>query len=51
MELLCWGGDWDLPSVHTDSLIVLVTDLIYMKSDVCISDTAVSENAFLVFIL
>ncbi|XP_016093765.1 metaxin-3-like [Sinocyclocheilus grahami] len=23
MELLCWGGDWDLPSVHTDSLIVL----------------------------
>ncbi|XP_037387743.1 metaxin-3 isoform X2 [Pygocentrus nattereri] len=24
MELLCWGGDWDLPSVHTESLIVLV---------------------------
>ncbi|XP_076854142.1 metaxin-3 isoform X2 [Brachyhypopomus gauderio] len=23
MELLCWGGDWDLPSVHTESLIVL----------------------------
>uniref|UniRef100_A0A4W4FU52 Metaxin n=1 Tax=Electrophorus electricus TaxID=8005 RepID=A0A4W4FU52_ELEEL len=21
--LLCWGGDWDLPSVHTESLIVL----------------------------
>lgn len=25
MELKCWGGDWGLPSVHTDSLIVLVT--------------------------
>uniref|UniRef100_A0A3Q3ALI6 Metaxin n=2 Tax=Kryptolebias marmoratus TaxID=37003 RepID=A0A3Q3ALI6_KRYMA len=24
MELRCWGGDWGLPSVHTDSLIVLV---------------------------
>ncbi|XP_037536396.1 metaxin-3 [Nematolebias whitei] len=23
MELRCWGGDWGLPSVHTDSLIVL----------------------------
>ncbi|XP_051532357.1 metaxin-3-like isoform X2 [Myxocyprinus asiaticus] len=23
IELLCWGDDWDLPSVHTDSLIVL----------------------------
>ncbi|XP_041042879.1 metaxin-3 isoform X1 [Carcharodon carcharias] len=23
MELMCWGGDWGLPSVHTDSLIVL----------------------------
>ncbi|XP_036383586.1 metaxin-3 isoform X2 [Megalops cyprinoides] len=23
MELSCWGGDWGLPSVHTDSLIVL----------------------------
>lgn len=25
MELRCWGGDWGLPSVHTESLIVLVT--------------------------
>uniref|UniRef100_A0A674BG02 Metaxin 3 n=1 Tax=Salmo trutta TaxID=8032 RepID=A0A674BG02_SALTR len=24
MELRCWGGDWGLPSVHTESLIVLV---------------------------
>ncbi|XP_008417048.1 metaxin-3 isoform X1 [Poecilia reticulata] len=23
MELRCWGGDWGLPSVHTDSLVVL----------------------------
>ncbi|KAJ8285494.1 hypothetical protein GJAV_G00027430 [Gymnothorax javanicus] len=23
MELSCWGGDWGLPSVHTDSLVVL----------------------------
>ncbi|XP_044052701.1 metaxin-3 isoform X4 [Siniperca chuatsi] len=23
MELRCWGGDWGLPSVHTESLIVL----------------------------
>lgn len=23
IELLCWGGDWDLPSVQTDSLTVL----------------------------
>ncbi|XP_077600430.1 metaxin-3-like isoform X1 [Stigmatopora nigra] len=23
MELRCWGGDWDLPSVHIESLIVL----------------------------
>ncbi|XP_072113923.1 metaxin-3 isoform X2 [Mobula birostris] len=23
MELMCWGGDWGLPSVHTDSLIIL----------------------------
>ncbi|XP_015252226.1 PREDICTED: metaxin-3 isoform X1 [Cyprinodon variegatus] len=23
MELRCWGADWGLPSVHTDSLIVL----------------------------
>ncbi|XP_059406096.1 metaxin-3 isoform X5 [Carassius carassius] len=23
MELFCWGGGWDLPSVHTDSLVVL----------------------------
>ncbi|KAJ8405618.1 hypothetical protein AAFF_G00315980 [Aldrovandia affinis] len=23
MELSCWAGDWGLPSVHTDSLIVL----------------------------
>ncbi|KAG5280983.1 hypothetical protein AALO_G00066160 [Alosa alosa] len=23
MELRCWGGDWDLPSVHFESLIVL----------------------------
>uniref|UniRef100_A0A674BG30 Metaxin 3 n=1 Tax=Salmo trutta TaxID=8032 RepID=A0A674BG30_SALTR len=22
MELRCWGGDWGLPSVHTESLIV-----------------------------
>lgn len=25
MELRCWGGDWGLPSVHTESLIVLVS--------------------------
>jgi len=25
LQLLCWGGDWDLPSVHTDCLVVLVT--------------------------
>lgn len=24
MELRCWGADWGLPSVHTDSLVVLV---------------------------
>ncbi|XP_024131995.1 metaxin-3 isoform X1 [Oryzias melastigma] len=23
MELRCWGADWGLPSVHTDSLVVL----------------------------
>ncbi|XP_015220822.2 metaxin-3 isoform X1 [Lepisosteus oculatus] len=23
MELICWGSDWGLPSVHTDSLIVM----------------------------
>ncbi|XP_043963740.1 metaxin-3 isoform X1 [Gambusia affinis] len=23
MELRCWGGDWGLPSVHTDCLVVL----------------------------
>ncbi|KAM4576954.1 metaxin-3 isoform 1-T1 [Odontesthes bonariensis] len=23
MELRCWGGDWGLPSVHTESLVVL----------------------------
>ncbi|KAH1169038.1 hypothetical protein KIL84_013628 [Mauremys mutica] len=23
MELSCWGGDWGLPSVHTESLIVM----------------------------
>ncbi|XP_066568085.1 metaxin-3 isoform X2 [Amia ocellicauda] len=23
MELTCWGGDWGLPSVHTESLIVM----------------------------
>ncbi|KAM4616767.1 metaxin-3 isoform 1-T1 [Polymixia lowei] len=23
MEVRCWGGDWGLPSVHTESLIVL----------------------------
>ncbi|KAG1957094.1 metaxin-3 isoform X2 [Pimephales promelas] len=23
LQLLCWGGDWDLPSVHTDCLVVL----------------------------
>ncbi|KAG8012078.1 Metaxin-3 [Nibea albiflora] len=23
MELRCWGGDWGLPSVHAESLIVL----------------------------
>ncbi|CAG5922635.1 unnamed protein product [Menidia menidia] len=23
MELRCWGGDWGLPSVHTESLIIL----------------------------
>ncbi|XP_069794616.1 metaxin-3 isoform X3 [Narcine bancroftii] len=23
MELMCWPGDWGLPSIHTDSLIVL----------------------------
>ncbi|TRY95874.1 hypothetical protein DNTS_021401 [Danionella cerebrum] len=23
LEVLCWGGDWGLPSVQTDSLIVL----------------------------
>ncbi|XP_061762349.1 metaxin-3 isoform X1 [Nerophis ophidion] len=23
MELRCWGGDWGLPSVHNDSLVVL----------------------------
>lgn len=25
MELSCWGGGWGLPSVHTESLIVMVT--------------------------
>lgn len=24
MELRCWGGDWGLPSVHSESLVVLV---------------------------
>ncbi|KAK1174266.1 metaxin-3-like isoform X1 [Acipenser oxyrinchus oxyrinchus] len=23
MELSCWGGDWGLPSIHTESLIVM----------------------------
>lgn len=46
MELLCWGGDWDLPSVHAESLIVLVTHLISMKSGVCFCYIAVNDNAF-----
>lgn len=25
MELRCWGGGWGLPSVHAESLVVLVT--------------------------
>jgi len=25
MELRCWGADWGLPSVHSESLIVQVT--------------------------
>ncbi|EDL00950.1 mCG114980, isoform CRA_b [Mus musculus] len=24
MELSCWGGGWGLPSVHSESLVVLV---------------------------
>lgn len=26
-ELFCWEGDWGLPSVHTDCLVVLVSPL------------------------
>lgn len=25
MELSCWGGDWGLPSLHPESLTVMVT--------------------------
>ena len=24
LELSCWGGGWGLPSVHSDSLVVMV---------------------------
>lgn len=24
-ELFCWEGDWGLPSIHTDCLVVLVS--------------------------
>lgn len=26
-ELFCWEGDWGLPSVDTDCLVVLVSEL------------------------
>lgn len=35
IELRCWGADWGLPSVHTDSLIVLVIKI----SIVCSRET------------
>uniref|UniRef100_A0A3Q2CYE8 Metaxin n=1 Tax=Cyprinodon variegatus TaxID=28743 RepID=A0A3Q2CYE8_CYPVA len=40
MELRCWGADWGLPSVHTDSLIVLVR--LFLPELVC-GDSVVQE--------
>lgn len=31
MELRCWGGGWGLPSVHAESLVVLVTLELYFN--------------------
>uniref|UniRef100_A0A3Q3J9N1 Metaxin n=1 Tax=Monopterus albus TaxID=43700 RepID=A0A3Q3J9N1_MONAL len=42
MELRCWGGDWGLPSVHTESLIVLVP-LSHVCKNTAIASTAVPE--------
>lgn len=47
VELRCWGGDWGLPSVHTESLIVLVTFIVVYKLTTIMSSHSFKTTCFI----
>lgn len=46
MELRCWGGDWGLPSVHSESLVVLVRFCVVGKNPVRAERLLIWKGAF-----